>query len=66
MSLRENGFFTPRLKPGEQKRPKTKGLQPLKGLNAKAENDRFSHFRQAKAWHNEVQEKKQCPTKKEW
>jgi len=29
-------------KPGEQKRPKTKGLQPLKGLNAKAS---FSFFK---------------------
>jgi hypothetical protein len=29
-------IFTPWLKPGEQKQIKTKGFQPLKGLNAKA------------------------------
>jgi hypothetical protein len=36
MRMRKNGFFTPWLEPGEQMRPKAKGLQPLKGLNAKA------------------------------
>jgi hypothetical protein len=35
-SLRKNGFFTPWLQPGEQSESKTKGLQLLKGLNAKA------------------------------
>jgi len=36
MRIRKNGFFTPRLEPGEKRQPKAKGLQPLKGLNAKA------------------------------
>jgi len=39
MGLRENGFFTPWLQPGEQRQPKTKGLQPLRELNAKAAKD---------------------------
>jgi hypothetical protein len=34
--MRKKRFFTPWLQPGEQKRQKIKGLQPLKGLNAKA------------------------------
>jgi len=56
MSLRKNGFFTPRLlplgfsigvlrtfeKPGEQKRSKTKGLQPLKGLNATKNDEKIT------------------------
>jgi hypothetical protein len=43
-------FLHPWLQPGEQKRPKTKRFQPLKGLNAKAtknaekENHRASHW----------------------
>ena len=49
MSLRKNGFFTPRLQPGEQKQPKTKGLQPLKGLNAKATKNAEKDNHRAKA-----------------
>ena len=49
MSLRKNGFFTPRLQPGEQKRLKTKRLQPLKGLNAKATKNAEIDNHRAKA-----------------
>ena len=39
MCLMKNGFFTPWLQPGELRQLKTKGLQQLKGLNAKAAKD---------------------------
>ncbi len=49
MGLRENGFFTPWLQPGEQRQPKTKGLQPLRELNAKAAKDADKVKHRAKA-----------------
>ncbi len=51
MSLGKNGFLTPWLQPGEQKRPKTKRLQPLKRLNTKATKNVEKINRRAFRWN---------------
>ena len=65
MCLPNNGYFTPWLQPGEQRQLKTKGLQPLKGLNAKAEKDAGKANRRAKAPVKKIVNALSCDLKRE-